>query len=102
MNKQYFLKGIVEGTLWETNIAMENGPFIDDFRYPFPIGWLMKIEGLGYGCFALFCNRFHDDRWYTSHRPKPIFTKRTWLLFFKGIVAGDVQEHVLRWSKYGH
>ena len=32
---------------------------------PFPLGWL-KIEGLK---LALFCNRFHNDRWYTSHRP---------------------------------
>ena len=29
---------------------------------------------------ALFLQQVNDDRWYTSHRPKPIFTKRA-LLF---------------------
>ena len=43
-------------------------------RCPFPIGWLMKKEGLGE---TPLTAGFYDDRWYTSHRPKPIFTKRT-------------------------
>ena len=44
-------------------------------RCPFPIGWLMRKEGLETSPITTGS----DDRWYTSHRPNPIFTKRTLL-----------------------
>ena len=44
-------------------------------RCPFPIGWLINR-----GVCLLLSQQVNDDRWYTSHRPKPIFTNRTLLL----------------------
>ena len=46
-----------------------------DHRCPFPIGWLINRGGWNYP----YLQQVNDGRWYTSHRPKPLFTKRTWL-----------------------
>ena len=46
---------------------------------------LMKIEGV-LQVYPWKTTGFYDDRWYTSHRPKPIFTKRTLLIVISKIV----------------
>ena len=64
---------------WHTAVyEIENSPRTGMMihRCPFPIGWLMKKEGFEE---TPLTTGFYDDRWYTSHRPKPSFTKRTLL-----------------------